>query len=130
MTSYALSATIDRDFDTTVADVKAALGDQGFGVITEIDMQATLQTKLGVEIDRQVILGACNPGFAHRALQAEPSIGLLLPCNVVVRATPEGTVVEMIDPAMMMDLTGSPAIGDLAGDVKLRLSAALAAVAA
>ena len=130
MASYALSATIDRDFDTTVADVKAALGDQGFGVITEIDMQATLQTKLGVEIDRQVILGACNPGFAHRALQAEPSIGLLLPCNVVVRATPEGTVVEMIDPAMMTDLTGSPAIGDLAGDVKLRLSAALAAVAA
>jgi uncharacterized protein (DUF302 family) len=130
MTNYALSATIDRDFDTTVADVKAALGDQGFGVITEIDMQATLLTKLGVEIDRQVILGACNPGFAHRALQAEPSIGLLLPCNVVVRATPEGTVVEMIDPAMMTDLTGSPAIGDLAGDVKLRLSAALAAVAA
>ena len=84
MTSYALSATIDRDFDTTVADVKAALGDQGFGIITEIDMAATLQTKLGVEIDRQVILGACNPGFAHRALQAEPSIGLLLPCNVVV----------------------------------------------
>ena len=130
MTSYALSATIDRDFDTTVADVRAALGDQGFGVLTEIDMQATLHAKLGVEIDRQVILGACNPGFAHRALEAEPSIGLLLPCNVVVRATPEGTVVEMIDPAMMTDLTGSPAIGDLAGDVKERLSAALAAVAA
>jgi len=130
MTSYALSATIDRDFDLTVADVKAALGDQGFGVITEIDMAATLQTKLGVEIDRQVILGACNPGFAHRALQAEPSIGLLLPCNVVVRATPDGTVVEMIDPAMMTDLTGSPAIGDLADEVKESLSAALAAVAA
>lgn len=129
MTSYALSATIDRDFDLTVADVKAALGDQGFGVITEIDMAATLHTKLGVEIDRQVILGACNPGFAHRALQAEPSIGLLLPCNVVVRATPDGTVVEMIDPAMMTDLTGSPAIGDLADEVKESLSAALAAVA-
>lgn len=130
MTSYALSATIDRDFDLTVADVKAALGDQGFGVITEIDMAATLQTKLGVEIDRQVILGACNPGFAHRALQAEPSIGLLLPCNVVVRATPDGTVVEMIDPEMMTALTGSPAIGDLADEVKESLSAALAAVTA
>ena len=130
MTSYALSATIDRDFDLTVADVKAALGDQGFGVITEIDMAATLQTKLGVEIDRQVILGACNPGFAHRALQAEPSIGLLLPCNVVVRATPDGTVVEMIDPAMMTDLTGSPAVGELADEAKESLSAALAAVAA
>jgi uncharacterized protein (DUF302 family) len=130
MTGYALSATIDRDFDTTVADVKAALGDQGFGVITEIDMSATLLAKLGVEIDRQVILGACNPGFAHRALQAEPSIGLLLPCNVVVRATPDGTVVEMIDPAMMTDLTGSPAIRELADEVRTSLTAALAAVAA
>jgi uncharacterized protein (DUF302 family) len=129
MTSYALTATIDRDFDATVADVKAALGDQGFGIITEIDMAATLQTKLGVEVDRQVILGACNPGFAHRALQAEPSIGLLLPCNVVVRATPEGTVVEMIDPAMMTDLTGSPEVGALADEVKVRLSTALAAIA-
>jgi len=128
MTSYALTATVDRDFDTTVADVKAALGDQGFGVLTEIDMAATLLTKLGVEIDRQVILGACNPGFAHRALQAEPSIGLLLPCNVVVRSTPDGTVVEMIDPAMMTDLTGSPAVGELAGEVKDSLSAALVAV--
>ena len=108
MTSYGLSATLDRDFDTTVADVKAALGDQGFGIITEVDMTATLLSKLGVEIDRQVILGACNPGFAHRALQAEPSIGLLLPCNVVVRSTDAGTVVEMIDPSTMTDLTGSP----------------------
>ena len=130
MSSYALSATIDRDFDETVAAVKAALGDQGFGVLTEIDMAVTLHSKLGVEIDRQVILGACNPGFAHRALQAEPSIGLLLPCNVVVRATPAGTVVEMIDPAMMTDLTGSPAIADLAGEVRESLKAALAAVAA
>jgi uncharacterized protein (DUF302 family) len=129
MTSYALTATVDRDFDATVADVKAALGDQGFGVITEIDMSATLLAKLGVEVDRQVILGACNPGFAHRALQAEPSIGLLLPCNVVVRSTPDGTVVEMIDPSTMTALTGSPEVGDLAAEVKERLSAALAAVA-
>jgi uncharacterized protein (DUF302 family) len=129
MTDYALTAVIDRDFDTTVADVRAALGDQGFGIITEIDMAATLQSKLGVEIDRQVILGACNPGFAHRALQAEPSMGLLLPCNVVVRSTPDGTVVEMIDPATMTALTGSPEIGALADEVKDRLSAALAAVA-
>jgi uncharacterized protein (DUF302 family) len=129
MTSYALTATVDRDFDATVADVKAALGDQGFGVITEIDMSATLLAKLGVEVDRQVILGACNPGFAHRALQAEPSIELLLPCNVVVRSTPDGTVVEMIDPSTMTALTGSPEVGDLAAEVKERLSAALAAVA-
>jgi uncharacterized protein (DUF302 family) len=129
MTGYALSATIDRDFDATVADVKAALGDQGFGVITEIDMSATLLAKLGVEVDRQVILGACNPGFAHRALQAEPSIGLLLPCNVVVRATPDGTVVEMIDPEMMRTLSGNPAIGDVADEVRTSLTAALAAVA-
>jgi uncharacterized protein (DUF302 family) len=127
--AYALSATVDRDFDATVSEVRAALADQGFGIITEIDMQATLKAKIGAEIAPQVILGACNPGFAHRALLAEPAIGLLLPCNVVVRSTADGTVVEMINPQMLTDLTGSPEVAALSDEVTQRLSAALAAVA-
>jgi uncharacterized protein (DUF302 family) len=127
--AYALSATVDRDFDATVSEVRAALADQGFGIITEIDMQATLKAKIGAEIAPQVILGACNPGFAHRALLAEPAIGLLLPCNVVVRSTADGTVVEMINPQMLTDLTGSPEVAALSDEVTERLSAALAAVA-
>jgi uncharacterized protein (DUF302 family) len=127
--AYALSATVDRDFDATVSEVRAALADQDFGIITEIDMQATLKAKIGAEIAPQVILGACNPGFAHRALLAEPAIGLLLPCNVVVRSTAGGTVVEMINPQMLTDLTGSPEVAALSDEVTQRLSAALAAVA-
>jgi uncharacterized protein (DUF302 family) len=127
--AYALSATVDRDFDATVSEVRAALADQDFGIITEIDMQATLKAKIGAEIAPQVILGACNPGFAHRALLAEPAIGLLLPCNVVVRSTADGTVVEMINPQMLTDLTGSPEVAALSDEVTQRRSAALAAVA-
>ncbi len=128
-TTYGLTATVDRDFDTVVGEVKAALAEQGFGIITEIDMQATLKAKLGVDIERQVILGACNPGFAHRALQVEPAIGLLLPCNVVVRTAPDGTVVEMINPQTMVDLSGSEGMAELADGVTAALTSALAAVA-
>ncbi len=128
-TTYGLTAIVDRDFESVVGEVRAALAEQGFGIITEIDMQATLKAKLGVDIEPQVILGACNPGFARRALEVEPSIGLLLPCNVVVRTSPEGTVVEMINPQTMVDLTGSPEMAEVAGDVTAGLSAALAAVA-
>lgn len=130
MTSYGISATVDRDFATTVSEVKAALAEQGFGIITEIDMQATLKAKIDVDIAPQVILGACNPGFANRALAAEPSIGLLLPCNVVVRATDAGTVVEMIDTRTMVELAANPAMAEIAGEVGQRLQAALAAVSA
>ena len=128
-TTYGLTATVDRDFDTVVSEVKAALAEQGFGIITEIDMKATLKAKLDVEIEQQVILGACNPGFAHRALQVEPAIGLLLPCNVVVRTAPEGTIVEMINPQTMVDLSGSAEMADLASHVTDALTSALAAVA-
>jgi uncharacterized protein (DUF302 family) len=125
---YGVSAKVDRDFEVTIADVKAALGDQGFGVITEIDMQATLRSKIGVEIEPQVILGACNPGFANRALQAEPSIGLLLPCNVVVRRDGDMTVIEMINPSMMTTLTANPEVAQVASEVSDRLDAAMAAI--
>jgi len=126
--NYGMSRTINRPFDEVNADVRAALTEQGFGIITEVDMQATLHNKIGVEIDPQIILGACNPMYAYRSLQAEPSIGLLLPCNVVVRKTDAGTVVEMINPEMMVTITDNPAISEIANEVTEKLAAALASL--
>lgn len=126
--SYCMSRTITGEFDEVEARVRAALAAQGFGVVTEVDMQATLRAKIGAEIDRHVILGACNPGFAHRALQVEPEIGLLLPCNVVIRAAADGIVVDVIDPQMMTDLAQSPQMQAIADEVGEKLSAALASV--
>lgn len=122
---YGMSLTLARPFDDVVASVRDALAQQGFGIVSEIDMQRTLHDKIGVEIDRNLILGACNPGFANRALQAEPSIGLLLPCNVVVRGTEGGTVVEMIDPQIMVDLAENSEMQQIADEVAGKLSAAL-----
>lgn len=126
--NYGMSRTINRDFDEVDKEVRAALAEQGFGVVTEIDMQATLRNKINVEIDRQTILGVCNPKYAHRALQAEPSIGLLLPCNVVIRKTDAGTVVEMINPQMMAQIVKGPEMAQLADEVTEKLSAALASL--
>ncbi len=126
--SYGMSTTLDRPFDEVLADVRAALAAQGFGIITEIDIKKTLNAKIGVDVDEQVILGACSPRHAYRALQAEPSIGLLLPCNVVVRATDEGTVVDMINPQMMVELTSSDEMAAVADEVNESLSAALASI--
>jgi uncharacterized protein (DUF302 family) len=123
-----MSTTVDRPFDEVLADVRGALAAQGFGIITEIDIKKTLHTKIGVDVDEQVILGACSPHHAYRALQAEPSIGLLLPCNEVVRATDEGTVVDMINPQMMVELTSSEEMAAVADEVNESLSAALASL--
>jgi uncharacterized protein (DUF302 family) len=124
---YALTTTVDEPFADVLDAVRAALGEQGFGVLTEIDLAATLRQKIGAEIDPQVILGACRPPLAHAAVQAEPSIGLLLPCNVVVREVAEGrVVVEALNPDVMVELTHNDALADLARDAKERLSAALA----
>ena len=123
--SYELSITLERPYDEVVPKVKEALAANGFGIVSEIDMRKTLHDKIGVEIDDQVILGACNPRFAHRALQVEPSIGLLLPCNVVVRHAAGVTVVEAINPQTLVTLTENPAMGDLAGEVTAALEAAL-----
>ena len=123
--TYGMSITLARPFDDAVTAVRDALAQQGFGIVSEIDMQQTLRTKLGVEIGHNLILGACNPGFAYRALQAEPSIGLLLPCNVVVRSTDGSTVVEMIDPQIMVELADNPEMQRVAGEVAEKLSAAL-----
>lgn len=124
--SYALTASVDQSYGDTVEQVRDALRAQGFGILTEIDMRATLKTKLGVEVPHLAILGACNPPLAHAALQAEPSIGLLLPCNVVVRTAPDGTtIVEAVDPQTMVALTGNTALQTVADDATRRLKAAL-----
>ena len=124
--SYGTQVTLEEPFGQAVARVRAALADQGFGVLTEIDVTATLNAKLGEQIEDYMILGACNPPFAYQALAVDRSIGMLLPCNVVVRAAAEGTLVEALDPQVMVTLTGRPELKPLADEVSRRLAAALA----
>src|SRR5690349_21609688 len=120
---YALSTTVERGFDDTLTATREALAEQGFGVLTEIDLKATLKAKLDVDVAPQVILGACRPPLAHAALQAEPSVGLLLPCNVVVRSVDESTtLVEALDPQVMVGLTNNTALTDVADEAGRRLS--------
>ncbi|GAA1478150.1 DUF302 domain-containing protein [Nocardioides aestuarii] len=126
-----IQTTLDASYDDAVAAVRAALGDQGFGVLTEIDIQATLKTKLDVDVAPQVILGACRPQLAHRALQAAPSVAALLPCNVVVRELAPGeTLVEAVDPDAMLSVVAddSGELAAVAADARTRLVAALAAL--
>jgi uncharacterized protein (DUF302 family) len=128
---YALSTTVAAGFDETLAATRAQLAEVGFGVLTEIDMAGTLKTKLDVDIPAQVVLGACRPPLAHAALQAEPSIGLLLPCNVVVRAADDGhTIVEAMDPGAMVAITGNDALLEVATDARERLARALESLTA
>jgi uncharacterized protein (DUF302 family) len=124
----ALTATPDLDFDAAVARTRELLAAQAFGVLTEIDVQATLREKLGAEMPRYLILGACNPPLAHEALTADPEIGLLLPCNVVVRETGSGVVVQAMNPELLVDVTGKTELEKTARQAAERLSAALAAL--
>jgi uncharacterized protein (DUF302 family) len=122
-----LTRTLDRPYDETVAAVRGALGDQGFGVLTEIDLRQTLKEKLDVEVAPQVILGACRPQLARRALEVEPSVGAVLPCNVVVRSLGDSaTLVEALDPDAMMALFDHDGLAEVAADARERLEAALA----
>jgi uncharacterized protein (DUF302 family) len=118
MTVQQFETTVALPLEEAEAKVRAALAEQGFGVLTEIDVAATLRTKIGVERSPLKILGACNPHFAHQALQVDPSVGLVLPCNVVLEATDGGTRVAVIDPRGLMD---APALADLANDAADRL---------
>ncbi len=124
--SYGISTVVDAPFPETLERVRAALQREGFGILTEIDFAATLRAKIGAVMDPYVVLGACNPPLAHRALTTEPAIGLLLPCNVAVRADGERTLVEALDPQVMVTLTGNPHVQALADDATARLRAALA----
>jgi uncharacterized protein (DUF302 family) len=127
--SYYLSKVVPLAFEAVVAKVKDSLAREGFGVLTDIDVQATLQSKLGVEFPRYRILGACNPALAHRALQVEDKLGVLLPCNVIVRDAAFGTVeVAAIDPVTSMERTGNPGLAAVATDVRERLQRAVQAV--
>lgn len=123
--SYGKATTLDLPFDDALAAVREALLAQGFGIVSEVDIAATLRAKIGVEIPAQVILGACSPRFAHRSLEAEPSIGLLLPCNVVVRAVGDGCLVEMVDPQMLVEVTGNAELAGIAAEVAAALDEAM-----
>jgi uncharacterized protein (DUF302 family) len=124
--SYGITTLVAAPFAVTVPLVRAALSEQGFGVLTEIDVRATLHKKLGAEMEEYLILGACNPALANRALDADRSIGLLLPCNVVVRAEgPDTTLVQALDPQVMVQVTGQPQLQDVADEATARLRAAL-----
>ena len=125
MSEYTMAVTLDLPYDAAVPQVRKALADQGFGVLTEIDVRATMKTKLGVDVPDQVILGACRPELAHRALGAAPSVAALLPCNVTVRSTGQGTRVEAVDPAVMSNLEHAPEVSAVAVEARDRLSAAL-----
>jgi len=128
-TKYGFGKTIPMDFERAIKVVTEALKTEGFGVLTDIDVQATLKNKLGEEMPPYRILGACNPPLAHKALTAEPSIGLLLPCNVVVRQDEAGAVhVEFMDPQAVLEMVDNPAVHDLAQDVTERLNRVLAAL--
>lgn len=126
---YGFGKTVDMKFDDAIEHVIQALKDEGFGVLTDIDVAATLKKKLDKDMPPYRILGACNPPLAHKALTAEPSIGLLLPCNVVVRQDDAGAVhVEFMDPGAVLGMVDNPAVHDLAKDVNERLNRVLEAL--
>ena len=130
--SIALSTNLATRFEDAVACTREALAQQGFGVLTEINLKAALKAKLGVDMEDYLILGACNPALAYRAINVDREIGLLLPCNVLVRADPgdPGTViVEAMNPGILVEVTGEPALIAIADEVTAKLGAAIASVA-
>jgi uncharacterized protein (DUF302 family) len=129
MSRYAFGKTVPMGFDAAVSKVTEALAKEGFGVLTEIDVAGTLKKKLDKTLPPYKILGACNPGFAAQAIEAEPQIGALLPCNVVVRQDAGGTTyVEFMDPDAVMGLVGRPEVQPIASEVRARLERVLAAL--
>lgn len=129
--ALAISTTLRASFDDAVEMTRKALSDQGFGVLTEIDVKATLKAKLGEDMENYLILGACNPPLAHRAVNVDRTIGLLLPCNVVVRSDPanDGTViVDAMDPQIMVQVADQPGLRDVADDATTKLRAAIDAL--
>ena len=129
---YALSTRLHTSFENAVELTRKALADQGFGVLTEIDVKATLKAKLGEDMEDYLILGACNPPLAHRAVNVDRQIGLLLPCNVVVRADPnsqDSVLVEAMDPQVLVDVSGDDELRPVADEVGIKLQAAVDSLA-
>lgn len=125
---YGFGTTLQVSYEEAIPRVKDALKAEGFGVLTEIDVRETLREKLGVEMEAYLILGACNPALAHRALEQEPQIGLLLPCNVVIRASRNGCRVEIADPEVMLGIVGNAQLDAIAEEAKQRLQRVVAAL--
>jgi uncharacterized protein (DUF302 family) len=127
--SYALSTTLHTTFEDAVDRTRKALANQGFGILTEIDMKATMKNKLGEDMEDYLILGACNPPLAHRAVNADRQIGLLLPCNVVVRADTnsggDAVIVDAMDPQVMVELSDRPGVRGVADEAAAKLRAAI-----
>jgi uncharacterized protein (DUF302 family) len=127
----ALSTTLHTSFDDAVTRTREALAEQGFGVLTEIDVKATLKAKLGHDMEEYLILGACNPPLAHRSIDVDRQIGLLLPCNVVVRSDPDNAdaiLIEAMNPQLLVDVTGEPRLNPIAEEVTGKLQAAIDAL--
>jgi uncharacterized protein (DUF302 family) len=125
---YGFGITLNLPFADAIDCVTAALKTEGFGVLSTIDVQKTLRDKIGAEFEPYVILGACNPNLAHRALQAEHELGLLLPCNVIVHEHDSGVAVSIIDPAQMLGFVDNPALAPIADEAKVRLQRVVAAL--
>jgi uncharacterized protein (DUF302 family) len=126
---YYIARVVEAGFDETVGRIVDALKREGFGVLTDIDVSATMKQKLGVDFRKYRILGACNPPLAHKALSAEDKIGVMLPCNVIVQEAGEGkTEIAAIDPRAAMERVGNPALAEIAGEVAERLGRVLQAV--
>ena len=129
-TPYTFGTVLSNPMDETRERVEAALAEQGFGILTEIDVQATLRDKLGIERAPYLILGACNPQLAHRALEADPSVGALLPCNVVLRAEDDRTRVEIMDPSAAMAIAEAAGLAAVADEARDRLRQVVSALEA
>lgn len=128
MTELAISTRVNSTFEDTVESTRKALSEQGFGILTEIDMQSTLKAKIDADIERYVILGACNPRLAKAAIDTDRQVGLLLPCNVVVRSDGSDTIVEAMNPQLMVGLSAAPGLADVADEATALLQAAIAAL--
>jgi uncharacterized protein (DUF302 family) len=125
MSNLGMTISLDQPYEQAIASVTAALKDEGFGVLTEIDVQATFKKKLDADFQRYIILGACNPTFAHKVLSTSLEMGLLLPCNVIVYEEGAGSVVSIGDPILMLNLADQPELNDIATEVKARLQRVL-----
>lgn len=127
--TYTITTTVSQPFDDVVDAVTAALEDEGFGILCDIDVQETFRKKLDVEVDKYRILGACNPPLAHEGLGNEPELGALLPCNVIVYAIGDGDVnVSAVDPERLVGVAGNEALAGIAADVRLRFERVIAAI--